>query len=180
MKIDKYIKDISDRLHHNNTDNNNIIDDNEIDDYYYIDRKQDPPRFHYYRHIRLQKCTDEDRKKSFIGAIDTITQDELDFILKRELRPTPEQRYQDEKRNFLFHELSCYMRGLGEEDYGCTGAGCILECRYFGDYGRIEDEEIIEKHNQLVESYRKKNAIVDPPTEAEMLKARKELSYLFT
>jgi hypothetical protein len=29
---------------------------------------------------------------------------------------TKEQRYQEEKANFLFHDLSCYMRGL--DDYG--------------------------------------------------------------
>ena len=34
------------------------------------------------------------------------------------------------------------MNDLGEEDYGCTGGGCIPECRFYADQGRIEDEEI--------------------------------------
>ena len=37
---------------------------------------------------------------------ETITQDELDFGLKRWLRKTPEERYQEEKEDRYFHELS--------------------------------------------------------------------------
>lgn len=62
------------------------------------------------------------------------------------------------------------MRGLLENEYGCTGAGCIPECRYYPEYGRIEDEEIIEEHNQVVETLRRDNKIVEPPPEAEMQK----------
>jgi hypothetical protein len=52
---------------------------------------------------------------------ETVTQDELDFGLKRQLSKTPENRYQEEKENRSFHELSCYMRGLSINDYdkGC-------------------------------------------------------------
>jgi hypothetical protein len=32
------------------------------------------------------------------------------------------------------------------------------------EYGRIEDEEVIADHNKWVESYRQRNAIVEPST----------------
>lgn len=70
------------------------------------------------------------------------------------------------------------MRGLGEYDYGCTGAGCIPECRYYPEYGRIEDEEVIEKHNKFVESCRQENSIVDPPSETELLKLAKTYRFV--
>ena len=38
---------------------------------------------------------------------------------------------------------------------------CISECRYYSKYGRIEDEEVIKKHNELIGYYREKNAIID-------------------
>ena len=39
--------------------------------------------------------------------------------------------------------------------------------RFYAEYGRIEDQEVIEEHNKLVESLRQKNAIVEPPSEDE-------------
>ena len=104
------------------------------------------------------------KKESCGAAYDGITQDELDFSLKRKLRMTPEQRYQRKTSNFLYHDLSCYMRKPGEEDHGCTGTGCIPECRFYPETDRIEDEKVIEEHSKLVESYRQKNAIVEPPS----------------
>jgi hypothetical protein len=68
------------------------------------------------------------------------------------------------------------IKGVTLEGYGCNGSGCILECRYFGDYGRIEDEEVIEKHNKFVESCK----VVEPPSEEEMRQAEKELGNLLT
>jgi hypothetical protein len=175
--LDKHIKGIAKRLA-DFTGNGSSIDDT-IDDYYYIVIRS--------RRDFIVTGTFESRNALMIIKRDHLhvslipLLDELDFILKRELRPSPEQRYADEKKNFLFHSLSCYMRGLGESGYGCTGKGCVLECEYFGDFGRIEDSVIIEKHNKFVESFRQKNAIVDPPTTEEMRQAEKELpSYLFT
>jgi hypothetical protein len=58
-------------------------------------------------------------------------------------------------------------------EYGCghwsnqkqeEGGICVPECRYYPKYGRIEDEEVIADHNKWVESYRQRNAIVEPPT----------------
>ena len=36
--------------------------------------------------------------------------------------------------------------------------------------GRIEDEEVIENHNEYVERLRQKNGIVEPSSESELLK----------
>jgi hypothetical protein len=42
---------------------------------------------------------------------------------------------------------------------GCNQfTGCIPECGYYPEYGRIEDSEVIEEHNKYVESYRQRNA----------------------
>src|SRR4051794_22136573 len=79
------------------------------DDQYYLDVGRDPPRFVYYRHVRAEKWDALEDKPSECDH--SITQDELDYRLKERLRMTPEQRYQYEKASFLFHDLSCYMRG---------------------------------------------------------------------
>jgi hypothetical protein len=174
LKIDKYIKDLSKKL--DNFSNGNglqIIKD----DVYYIDREDTPPWF-VYHDIAIRERREKAGRKLGLHEYDhSITQDQLDFILKRELRPSPEQRYQHEKANFLFHDLSCYMRGLGESDYGCTGGGCIPECRFYPKYGRIEDDEVIEEHNKLIERHRQENSIVEPPSERELLRLVKIHSF---
>jgi hypothetical protein len=43
--------------------------------------------------------------------------------------------------------------------------GCTPKCRYHNETGRIEEDEIKEEYNKLVESYRQKNSIIDPPSE---------------
>jgi hypothetical protein len=57
------------------------------------------------------------------------TQDELDFILKRNLRMPPEERYQREKAHWYWHESSWYWRGLDATRYDgqeCNQfTGCI-------------------------------------------------------
>jgi hypothetical protein len=174
LKIDKYIRDLSKRL-----DNNNNDDDNEIifkDDDYYLDRGDNPPWFTYHSiaiRERREALGGHHHKLGNHEYDHSITQDQLDYILKRELRPSPEQRYQHEKANFLFHDLGCYMRRLNDTEYGCTGAGCIPECRFYPETGRIEDEEVIEEHNKLIESLRHENSIVEPPSESELLKIAK-------
>ena len=54
----------------------------------------------------------------------SITQDELDYGLKRKLREPPEQRYQRVKSAGYFHESSWYMRGVksGYDGKGATMA----------------------------------------------------------
>jgi hypothetical protein len=44
---------------------------------------------------------------------------------------------------------------------------CIPECRFYPKYGRIEDEKVIEEHNKVGESYRQKNAIIEPPQQQQ-------------
>jgi hypothetical protein len=175
LKADKFIKDISDRFDNiintgnfrsesDLNNNNNSHGPDKYNDEFYLDRGEEPPRFEYYRQARIDNCTDERRKKSFECVYDTITQDELDFALKRELRKSPEQRYQESKRNFLFHESCSYNRGLQYDDgYGCVGNKCIPECRFYPEYGVITDE-VIAEHNKLIETYRRDNRIVDPPS----------------
>jgi hypothetical protein len=65
------------------------------------------------------------------------------------------------------------MSGINDYDYdengntkGCTGGGCIPECRFYPATGRIEDEEIIRDHEEIEERYRKRNAIVKEPEPA--------------
>jgi hypothetical protein len=147
LKIDRYIKAVARRLDNviansNGDRNGNSHNDDDLiiyDDEYYIDRGDFPPRFAYYRHVT---------KKLNLPHEFVVTSDELNYGMKGMLRMSPEDRYQSKKANFLFHDLSCYMRKLGEEDYGCTGAGCIPECRYYPKYGRIEDEELIEEYRK--------------------------------
>jgi hypothetical protein len=55
-----------------------------------------------------------------------------------------EQEYQRQKRRWEFHDSSWYMRGLdakGYDDKGCNQfTGCIKECPYYPEYGRVDDE----------------------------------------
>ena len=70
------------------------------DDDYYLAIGSEPPRFRYYRQIRAEKWKALGHKPLLDEDYDhSITQEELDFILKRELWPSSEERYQHEKRN---------------------------------------------------------------------------------
>jgi hypothetical protein len=73
------------------------------------------------------------------------------------------------------------MRGLdatGYDGYGCNQfTGCIPECRFYAQYGRIEDEEVIAEHNKVVEALKEENAIVEPPSKSELLKTAKILRF---
>jgi hypothetical protein len=46
--------------------------------------------------------------------------------------------------------------------------GCTPNCRFYPEFGVITDEEVIEEHDKLVESLRRDNKIVQPPSEAEL------------
>jgi hypothetical protein len=62
---------------------------------------------------------------------------------KKLLETTPEERYQLTKANWMSHESSWYKRDLNRHDgQGCNQfTGCIPECRFYPEYGMIEDEE---------------------------------------
>lgn len=127
MKIDKSLRDLIGRL---NVVSGSSNDNNEItsrDDDYYLAIGLEPPRFAYYRQVRIERSNDKWRKKTFEAAYDSITQDELDFSLKRKLREPPEQRYLREKGNWFFHDSSYSMRGLERYDgEGCNGFTAFL------------------------------------------------------
>ena len=149
------------------------------DDEYYLDRGSEPPRFAYYRHVRAEEWKALGPKPRDHEYDSRITRDELDFILKRNLRMPPEEKYQREKAHWYWHESSWTWRGLDTTGYdgkGCNQfTGCIPECRFYPEYGRIEDEQVIEEHKKLVERHRHENSIVEPPSEIELLKLAKNL-----
>jgi len=53
------------------------------------------------------------------------------------------------------------MRRVSDEEYGCDGAGCVPECRFYPATGRIEYEEVIREHKELEAEYREQNKIVN-------------------
>lgn len=160
-------------------DNNNQL---VKDDEYYLNTESDPPRFLYYRHVRTQEWQKLGHEP-WDGTNDDnydrrITQDELDFMLKRDLRISPEERYQHEKRNWFFHDLSYLHQTVNEngkvldiiKESGCghwsnkrEEGCCVPECRYYLKYGRIEDDEVIQEHNEMVKRHIQENTIVEPP-----------------
>jgi hypothetical protein len=54
--------------------------------------------------------------------------------------------------------------------------GCTPNCR-FPEFGVITDEEVIEHHNKLFEPMRRYKEIVEPPSEAELLRLAKAYSF---
>ena len=157
MKIDRYAKDLSKKL-----DNYNFSSDNgnEYDDDYYLEIESEPPRFAYYREARA-KVTDVFGSETCEDVWDSITQDESDYYLKMNLRMSPIERYQLKKEAWYFHESSWYMRhDNGYDGQGCNNGKCVPECRFYPKFGRIEDGEIIQRHKEVEERYRKRNAIV--------------------
>ena len=135
--------------------NEDIIKQIKDDDYYMSKPGIIPPRFHYYNHVKSELFGNS-------GYL-YVTQDELDFGLKRTLKISPEERYQLKKSNRFFHKTSSYMLGLSADDWskGCHDDQCIPECEYYPEYGRIEDSQIIEEHREHERYYRNKNTIVN-------------------
>jgi hypothetical protein len=136
----------------------------ELDD---IETEQygEPHRFHIYRKARAKK-TAPAVGLTYEDVYDSITQEELDWSLRQQLKVSPEQRYQHGKYHWYSHESSWYKRvpERGYDGYGCNDGKCIPECRYYNPIGRIEDSEVIQKHRELEKRYRDNNAIVEPPT----------------
>jgi hypothetical protein len=171
LKTDKQIKDISDRLNavsSSNGNGNGHSDNAERDDDYYLNLGRDPPRFYIYRQARAETGSNYDS---------SVTEDELSYALKRRLRMTPEARYQREKKiHWYWHESTYYNRGLEAYDgYGCVNGECIPSCRFYPEFGIIEDDEIIQDHNKLVEYYRQNNRIVEPPSEVKLQRLAQRL-----
>jgi hypothetical protein len=156
LKIDRYIKDISDRLNSAAAAGANI---DHYDEQYYLDIESEPPRFADYRAARA-KITDTFGNKTCEDVLDSITQDESDYYLKMNLRISPEERYQHKKDAWYFHESSwCMRHNNGYDGHGCNNGECVPECRYYPEFGRIEDEEFIHRHKEIEERYRNRNAL---------------------
>ena len=156
MKVDRYVKDLFKKLDNCNFSSGN---DNEYDDDYYLEQGSEPPRFAEYREARA-KITDVFGNKKYEDVWDIITQDESDYYLKVNLRTSPEERYQRSKEAWYFHESSWYIRHNNDYDgQGCNNGKCIPECRYYPEIGKIEDEEVIQRHKEIEECYRKRNAL---------------------
>jgi hypothetical protein len=132
-----------------------------------------PPRFELYKIARRLMIESNKTKKPVPGIVtsdnlddymsvyDTMTQDEFDYELKRKLmHTTPEERYQERKETYYFHEL---YRDNGE--YGCNPTMrpeiCVPECRYYNETGRFEDDELVAEHKKMVEFFNKHNAIIE-------------------
>ena len=155
MKVDRYAKDLFKRL----DSLSNGTGSNEYDDDYYIEIGSEPPRFADYR-LERAKITDAFGNKTFEDVWDSITQDESDYYLKMNLRTPPEERYQRKKKAWYFHKSSWYMlHNNGYDGHGCNNGECIPECRYYPKFGRIEDEEVIQRHKEIEERYRMLNAL---------------------
>ena len=80
--------------------------------------------------------------------------------MKAKLRLAPEERYQLKRGHWYWHDSCWYRRNAnGYDGYGCNNGKCIPECRFYPEYGRIEDEEeVIEEHKEL-DDYKKRRAI---------------------
>lgn len=177
MKIDKHLRDLSNRL---NAVSGSSNDNNEItkDDDYYVAIGLEPPWFAYYRHVRAQEWQALGHKPWDHVYDPRITQGEIDYNLKEKLRVSPEERYQHEKRNWFFHDLS-YLHQIVDENGKAvdiikkSGCGhwsnkreegcCVPECRYYFRKGRFKDDEVIEEHNEMVKRHIQENTIVEPP-----------------
>lgn len=60
-------------------------------------------------------------------------------------KSSPEAKYQDYKQQWYFHPSSWYRRKNGEGSYdgiGCNQfTGCIPECKFYSEKGRLEEKE---------------------------------------
>jgi hypothetical protein len=181
LKTDKSIKDLWKRA--NNFSNIDDINDRLAKkkikhDEYYLSVDSIPPRFLYYRDVRVREWEKLGHKLWSSDDYDLrITQDELNYSLRAKLLVPPEQRYQDNKANWSFHELSYFHQKTDDngkcvdilKDYGCgyNGGGCVPECRYYPEKGRIEDAEVIRVHKAAEEFLRKSNLIIKEPNVTE-------------
>ena len=81
----------------------------------------------------------------FLDDTKSIELSEWIYHLFSYLRHTPEQIYQEQKMSLLDHDSSFLIRGLDKYDgKGCNQfSGCVPECRYYPETGRIEISENI-------------------------------------
>jgi hypothetical protein len=77
--------------------------------------------------------------KAYEDAWLNRSQEELQYYRSK---ISPEDRYQNMKEIYYFHDSSSYMKyGDNREDnYGCTADACIPECPFYPKSGRIEED----------------------------------------
>jgi hypothetical protein len=76
--------------------------------------------------------------------------------LRQQLKVSSEDRYQHRKKHWYSHPPSWYVRvpHKGYDGQGCNQyTGCIPECRFYPETGRIEDSEVIQKHREYEQGY---------------------------
>ena len=92
---------------------------------------------------------------------DEITDEEIDYYMRKALRPSPEQRYQQTKA----------VRYMVGHDHACNRSGaCVPTCRFYPEYGHIEDDEVIAHY----EGWKKKR---DSTTREEKRERRQRVHY---
>lgn len=76
------------------------------------------------------------------------SQEEIDYYRSKS---TPEERYQELKEMYYFHDSSAYMRfGDNRPDIdGCTSDACTPQCNFYPETGRIEDDGRITHKAQI-------------------------------
>jgi hypothetical protein len=119
-------------------------------------------KFVGYRAARAKK-RNAHGELTYEDVYDKITKEEMDYYLRKKLEVPPEQRYQKMKEHPDYHESSWFKRGLEAYDgQGCRSFyGCIPECRYFPDTGRIEDSELIKEYEAEILERRKSGTLIE-------------------
>ncbi|HET6589196.1 MAG TPA: hypothetical protein VFG45_03420 [Candidatus Nitrosocosmicus sp.] len=115
-------------------------------------------RFDLYHVIRLEKYTGQGDDPTF-GNLDgqECTEEEFEYHLSHVLDDfTPEERYRQQKEMYYFHpsyvemEKIDYWEDRAKTKY-CTGQQCILDCPYYPEIGRIEDDQVIQEFLDITE-----------------------------
>ena len=126
----RYAKDLFKKLDNYNFSNSN---GNEYDDYYYLEIGSEPQGLQIIEQHgpRLLMPLQTRHLKTFgtVSAQDAS---------RRQVSAQEEAWY--------FHESSWYMRGIksGFDGQGCCDGICVPECRFYPEYERIEDEEVLK------------------------------------
>jgi hypothetical protein len=111
-----------------------------------------------------------DNLLTYVDLWDEVTDEEIDYYMRKALEVPPEQRYQIAKKNPPYHESTWTSRGIHNEktDYeydtsrgyyvrkpgyngekGCNkNTGCVPDCRFYPPTGRIEGDEVIAKYEK--------------------------------
>jgi hypothetical protein len=120
--------------------------------------KADPP-FRGYEDIPLSD--ERQREVDWIdGTPNEFLYDCIRYKIQIEeidpwLKLTPEQRYQERKKDLLWHECSVWTRYgncyASPDKPGCSqDLGCIEECRYYEPTGSISDEEVLSWYSKEI------------------------------